>query len=149
MRYFLLSVFLILVACSARAAPPTNCTATATDIDILESVEPATNVKDSINEERCVINVLQQVLATTPNGELTCSPFTLDAGARDTVVLTTASTITASDVPMISVQDTVAPPSLEDTGVLVFAGTTITVGVFNRDAATARTGLLCAHLVQP
>jgi len=136
----------LLVAATACAAPPTNCTFPQT----LQAALAGSEARPHVNETKCVVNHLQTRALQTARSEVVCASYHANQARFQKATLISAALLTGDESITVSVTDTTAPAMLEATGLMPLTGTgQIDVWIFNRDAASSRQGRVCATITRP
>lgn len=141
------SVALISVA---LAAVPTGCTFPASR-DTFSAVVPGDRLLASFwNRILCLLHALQdEVDAVSTPIRWACTATSLAAGERKLVTVPFSGVpFSGSEPAFTSVKDPLSPSRLDDDGLESISGLDVGVWVFNRDALNARSGTVCAFVVE-
>lgn len=148
MRALLLVCGLVAASAAGAQSLPTNCTFPQA-VDQLASVQPGDQLTSAMfNQMRCVLNRLQTRSLESGAGELACGAVTLPPGSRSLVTLTMPSAVPANAAVQVTPRDDAAPGMLTAEAQAP-SGASVPVWVWNHDADTSRSGVVCAHVVRP
>ena len=118
----------------------------------LDNFPPAganTVVLPQINKLICAVNALETRALGMMTQDTACSAVTIAAATETTVVLTGLHPFVGTELVLPTVTDTALPTGLTIVGTATPSGSTVSVAVFNRDAAASHSGRLCVNILRP
>lgn len=135
----------------ALAAEPLTCSFTPTSptLDTFQQVAPGSKWNsDMHNLLLCAVNALERRSKLNGVHESVCTSVAVPASTRQLVPIGLASSVTGTEPAFANVIDSTNPSRVSADGIQGLSGSTVTVAVFNHDAANARTVRVCASVVR-
>ncbi len=135
----------------AIADEPLTCSFSDTTptLDTFQRVAPLTKWNaDLHNVLLCAVNALERRSKLNGVHESVCTSVAVPASTRQLVPIALASPVTGNEPAWPSVIDQTNPSRVEAENIQGLSGTTVTVGVFNHDAANSRTVRVCGTVVR-
>lgn len=134
---------------AALGAEPLFACAFPGNLDTFQAVAPQSTWNSTMhNQLLCALNALERRSKQNGVHESVCTSAVVPASTRQLVPIALSASVAGTEAAFASVLDTTNPSRVSAENIQGLSGSTVTVVVFNHDAANARTVKVCASVVR-